>query len=139
MGSLKICIFALAAVGLFGCGGMIKGKPAAERAIAHFHNLYNEGKVDEIWTDADPGFRSASTKEKYEALMAAVQRKLGKVVSSSNSIWNVRSFNMKTTVLMNQDTKFENGQGIESFTFAVNGTNAVLVGYNIQSADLITK
>ena len=30
-------------------------------------------------------------------------------------------------------------QGTESFAFTLNGTNAVLAGYNIQSMDLITK
>jgi hypothetical protein len=40
---------------------------------------------------------------------------------------------------MTQQTVFEHGQGTESFTFALAGTNAVLVAYNIQSMDLITK
>jgi len=40
---------------------------------------------------------------------------------------------------MTQKTVFENGQSTESFTFAIDGTNAVLLGYNIQSMDLITK
>ncbi|MGH7972148.1 MAG: hypothetical protein ACREIC_25825 [Limisphaerales bacterium] len=40
---------------------------------------------------------------------------------------------------MSQKTLFEKGEGTESFTFALDGTNAVLVGYNIQSMDLITK
>src|SRR5690242_16681723 len=44
MESLKICIVRLVAAGLLGCGGFTHGKPAAERAIAHFHDLYNEGK-----------------------------------------------------------------------------------------------
>ena len=33
--------------------GFTKGKPAAEKAIVNFHNLYNEGKLDEIWQGAN--------------------------------------------------------------------------------------
>jgi hypothetical protein len=124
---------------LAGCGGFTKGKPAAEKAIAHFHDLFNEGKLDEIWKEADPAFRKASTRQKHDDLMNAVERKLGKVSSTATKTWGVRSFNFKTTVSMSQQTVFEKGQGTESFTFALDGTNAVLIGYNIQSMDLITK
>ena len=63
----------------------------------------------------------ASTKQKYDDFMGAVQRKLGKVTSSSNATWNVQSFNMKTSVVMTQKTIFEHGQGTESFTFELDG------------------
>ena len=124
---------------LVGCGGFVKGKPAAERAIAQFHDSFSQGKLEDIWNGADPQFRTASTRQKYDDFMGAVQRKLGKVTSTSNTGWNIKTFNFKTTVYMVQETAFEKGQGTESFTFGINGTNAVLVGYNIQSMDLIIK
>jgi hypothetical protein len=136
---LKITLAMFFATALVGCGGFTKGKPAAEKAIARFHESYNQGKLDDIWKEADSKFRTASTKQKYDEFMGAVRRKLGKVTSTSNTGWNVKSFNLKTSVFMTQKTVFENGQGSESFTFAIDGTNAVLVGYNIQSMDLITK
>ncbi|MBN1256037.1 MAG: hypothetical protein JXA50_12240 [Deltaproteobacteria bacterium] len=71
--------------------------------------------------------------------MNAVQRKLGKVTSTSNAGWRVNTFNFTTTVLMTQKTVFEQGEGTESFTFEMDGEKAVLVGWNIQSLDLITK
>ena len=124
---------------LSGCGKLTQDKAEGEKAVADFHALYNQGKVEDIWKQADPQFRTSTTKQQYDDLMGAVQRKLGKVVSTSNSRWQVRSFNLNTSVLLSQNTAFEHGQGIESFTFALKGTNAVLVGYNIQSMDLITK
>jgi hypothetical protein len=139
MERVKIGIVVLFAAALTGCGGFTQGKPAAERAVAHFHDLFNQGKLEGIWNQADPSFRNASTRKKYDDFMGAVQRKLGKVTSSSNAGWKVQSFNMKTRVLMNQNTVFDQGRGTESFTFALDGTNAVLMGYNIQSMDLITK
>lgn len=129
----------LASALLLGCGGFIKGKAAGERAVAQFHALYNQGKIGDIWQSADGQFRAATTRPKFEELMAALQRKLGKVVSTSNVNWRVQSFNMKSSVLLSQTTTFEHGNGTESFSFALNGTNALLLGYNIQSMDLITK
>lgn len=32
-----------------GCGGMFKGKQAAEQGVAEFHKMYNEGKVAQIY------------------------------------------------------------------------------------------
>jgi hypothetical protein len=138
-GVFSIVLLIFAASALTGCGKLTEGKAAGQKAVTDFHALYNEGKVEDIWKQADPQFRSITTKQKYDDLMEAVQRKLGKVVSTSNNGWQVRSFNLKTTVLLAQSTAFEHGHGTESFTFALNGTNAVLVGYNIQSMDLITK
>lgn len=139
MKRFRIALMLLLAAAWAGCGGFIKAKPAAERAIARFHELYNQGKLDDIWTEADPAFRSATAKSKYEEFMNAVSRKLGKVTSTSNANWNVRSYNLKTSVTMIQNTVFANGKGTETFRFAMNGTNAVLLAYNIQSMDLVTK
>src|ERR1044072_253541 len=138
MQTIKIISLILLGIILVSCG-LAKGKPAAEKAIAHFHDLYNKGKLEDIWKEADPAFRTAATRQKYDDLMTVVQRKLGKASSTVNSSWNVSTFNLKTTVHMTQQTTFEKGQGTESFTFALDGTNAVLVGYNIHSMDLITK
>jgi hypothetical protein len=135
--NFTLVMFVVAA--LVGCGGLTKSKAVAENAIAQFHTAYNEGKLDDIWKDADQKFRAASTRQKYDDFLGAVQRKLGKVNSTSNAAWNVQSFNLKTSVFMTQKTIFEHGQGTELFTFALDGTNAALVGYNIQSMDLITK
>jgi hypothetical protein len=127
------------AIILVGCGGLTKGKAASEVAIDHFHQQYSDGKFEEIWKEAHSKFQSASTKEKYTEFMSTVQRKLGKVKSTSNAGWKVNTFNLITTVLMTQETIFEEGKGTESFTFEMDGEKAVLVGYNIQSMDLIMK
>jgi hypothetical protein len=124
---------------LCGCSGFFKGKAASEAAIAHFHDLFNEGKLEDIWAESSSQFQAAGKKSKYDEFMQAVQQKLGKSVSSSNVNWNIKSFNGNTTVVMVQQTKFEKGDGTESFTFQMQKENAVLLGYNIQSMDLITK
>lgn len=139
MKALPITLVTFLTVALAGCGGFVKGKAAAGKAIARFHASYNQGELDDIWDAADSKFRAAMTRQKYDDFMGAVRRKLGKVTSTSNTGWKVQSFNLKTSVRMTQKTIFEKGEGVESFTFAMNGTSAVLVGYNIQSMDLVTK
>lgn len=142
----KTCVSLLTTMSLvlmtmtFGaCGRLSQAKTTGEKAVANFHAAYNQGKIEDIWKNADPRFRAATTKLKYEDLIQAVQRKLGQVVSTSNTTWQVRSYNLNTSILLSQTTTFERGQGMEAFVFALNGTNATLVQYDIQSIDLLTK
>jgi hypothetical protein len=138
----KFCLLvllALAIAGLSGCTGMLKGKQAGENAIAEFHKLYNEGKLVEIYAATTADFKKATTEKQLVDLLAAIQRKLGKVKESTNAGFNVNTFNLTTRIVLNQQTTFEQGSGTEVFTFEMNGDNAVLLGYNINSNDLITK
>jgi len=83
--------------------------------------------------------KGATTEKKFLEFIGAVQRKLGKVTQTTNTGFNVRSFNFITTVVLTQNTTFERGTAVEVFTFQMNGDKAVLVGYNINSNDLILK
>jgi len=137
MKTISLCfVIALLASG---CGGMFNGKKAADQGVADFHKLYNDGKLAEIYSAGDSKFKSATTEKQFVEFMSAIQRKLGKVTQTSNAGFNVRTFNLTTTVVLNQNTTFEQGAGTEVFTFQMSGDKAVLVGYNINSKDLILK
>jgi hypothetical protein len=122
-----------------GCSGMFKGKAAAEKAVGEIHQLYNDEKMLEIRAAADSKFKSATSEKDWLDLMSAMHRKLGKVTGTSNIGFNVRSFNLTTTVVLQQKSNFEQGTGNETFTFEMSGDRAVLVGYNIVSKELIVK
>ena len=124
-------------LGLQSCG-MTTAKPKAEAAVGAFHDELNAGDFDAIWSGADDAFRKATTRESYDRFMQAVHRKLGKALKTVNANWTVRNFNLKTTVVLLQKTDFEHGSGNETFTYVVTGDAVKLVGYNIQSTDLIT-
>ena len=124
---------------LLGCTDIIKGKSVAEPRVAVFHDRFNEGQYEEIYAEAADDFKKAASKETVLALFAAIDSKLGKVESSSITNWNVKNFNFVTTVVLVSDTQFELGAGTETFTFRVNGDKATLLGYNINSMDLMTR
>jgi hypothetical protein len=133
--------FLVLSIALFasGCGGMFKGKKAAEQGVADFHKLYNDGKLSDIYSVSHSKFKGATTEKEFLEFVGTVQRKLGKVTQTANAGVNVRSFNLTTTVVLTQTTTFEQGRGTEVFTFQMEGDKAVLVGYNINSKDLILK
>lgn len=124
---------------LFGCADTIKGKSVAEPKVAVFHDRFNAGQYEEIYSEAADEFQKASPKENVLALLSAIDRKLGKVKSSSIKSWNVKTFNLVTTVVFVAETQFEQGTGTETFTFRVSGDKATLLGYNINSMDMMTR
>ncbi|MGQ0542979.1 MAG: hypothetical protein ACT4O9_14175 [Blastocatellia bacterium] len=124
---------------ILGCTEAKNARPAAEFAIAEFHERFNHGQIGEIYHAAHSNFKAATTEDEFNKLMNAVTRKLGKVKSTTNQNWNVKAFNLTTTIVMVQNTEFEQGKGTETFTFAIDGEKAVLLGYYINSSDLIFK
>jgi len=124
---------------LLGCTDTIKGKSVAEPKIAVFHDRFNAGQYEEIYSEAAEEFQKAAPKEKVLALFSAMDRKLGKVKSFSMKTWKVNTFNLVTTVILVTDTQFEQGSGVETFTFRVSGDKATLLGYNINSTDMLIR
>ena len=131
---IAICLIALLAAGC----GMSSAKPKAESAMAAFHTQLNAGDLDAIWNAADDAFRSSVKRDQYDKIFGAVHRKLGNVVKTATVNWSVNSRNLRTSVVLVQDTQFEHGSGSETFTYVVSGDEVRLVAYNIQSSDLIT-
>lgn len=124
---------------LVGCSDTIKGKSVAEPEVERFHQKLNQKRFDEIYATAGEELRQAAPKEKVLALLAAVDRKLGPAKTWTTKSWNVRTFNLTTTVVLVEDTTFAKGQGAETFTFRVSDGKASLVGYNINSLDMMTQ
>ncbi len=138
---MKRCLFLVVAVLLLlaGCTDTINGKSVAEPRVALFHEQLNAGQYDQIYDEADDGFRNAAPREKVLALFAAIDTKLGKVQSSSISSWRVNTYNLATRVVLVADTRFEHGSGTETFTYGVSDGKATLIGYNINSLEMMTR
>lgn len=135
----RIILIIVACAALVGCGDTIKGKTIAELEVGVFHQRFNQKRFDAIHAAASEDFRKAAPKGDMLELFSTIDRKLGPAKSWSTKTWNVQTFNFVTTVVLVVDTLFEMGQGTETFTFRVSGDKATLVGYNINSLDLMTK
>lgn len=114
-----------------------KGSAAASVAVVDFHANYDAEKIEEIYSESHPGFKAAQSKEKVMKFIRTVRSKLGKVQSSKRVGFQVKSFNFKTNAVLTYKTTFENGEAVEVFTYRIADGEASLLGWNINSTDLI--
>ena len=121
------------------CKDMSKGKSLADSKIVGFHKQFNDLKFKELYSSSHSGLKNAATEEEFVKLLEAVHRKLGKQVKSTDAGWRVNTHNFKTSVVVTQTTEFEQGKGTETFTFAVSDGVCTLLGYHINSQDMMTK
>ena len=124
---------------LAGCSETINGKPIAEAQIAIFHDQMNTDSFAEIYESTHKDFKSNTSKEITDKLFSAIRRKLGRVESSETINWNVSTHNTVTTVVLVSKTKFTDGEATETFTYRVDGEQASLIGYNINSLDMLIR
>ena len=122
---------------LSGCsGGEDLGD--SENAIARFHAELDAGQFDTIYAAAAPEWKRVSTKADTEQLFAGIHNKLGPFVSGKQNGWRVNYTTGGTTIVIVYDSKFQKGDGQETFTFSRSGKGIQLVGYNLNSRALIT-
>lgn len=120
-----------------GCSGMFKGLKSAQQAVTDFHSAFAEAKFTDIYTASHVKFKKATTEKDWLEFISAVHRKLGKPTQTTQVRFNQNTHNLTTTVVLVQNTTFEHGSGSETFSFHMDGEKALLVGYNINSKDLI--
>lgn len=105
--------------------------------ISVFHADLDSGHFEDIWTDADKDFQKATPKPEMVKLLGAIHKKLGKVRQSEKIGWNANATTNGTFVTVAMDTKFEKGTGREQFIYRKTGGLLKLVGYNINSEDML--
>lgn len=111
----------------------------ADAATAKFHAEFNASQFDAIYSDTTPKFRSISPKDDYARFISAVRRKLGAVKSTERKSWNVFVGTGGATITVTYATKFELGSGDEQFVWLRTRNGLKLVGWHINSNDLITR
>ena len=139
MNKIVCIVLVLTAMFLGGCGNVRNGKSAALSQVPVFHQQFNDGNLEAIVAGAHPDMLKDSSKSQVTNFIGVVRRKLGKVTDSQSVNWNIQTFNASTRVVLIQNTTFENGKGTETFTFQIEKEKACLLGYHIESQDLIMK
>jgi hypothetical protein len=100
----------------------------AESIISRYHDLFNQGKFDDVWNEAHPEFRAAMEKKNFDTFMRRTHDDLGNFVSSEK----IRSGNdpedLATRVRIYLNTKFQKKNIEERFTIKLAGDKASLFG-----------
>jgi len=138
LGLVTIVICTAAVLAMTSCS-MSEDKNIADAAVKLFHTQLGSEQIHEIYIGTSDEFRKASTEAQFTEFLSAVKRKLGSVKSSTPMGWRVNYVPMGTIVNLEYQTEFDDGPATESFSWRIKGKHAELMGYNINSAALITK
>ena len=122
-----------------GCSDTINGVELAEPEVKRFRELLAAHEYEKIYATAHPNFRNGAPKERVVALFSAIDRKIGAFKSAERINWNVNTHNMTTTAVLVYASKYAEGEATETFTIIVDDQKASLLGYNINSFDMIIK
>ncbi len=124
-----------------GCTDLMQARNEGERLDQRFHTVLSQGGLKQIYPQADPEFRQATTEAQADALFTAVVTKLGNPVSTQQISWRLnRTLSGEYLVSVSKTEFAKQAQGQETFTWkkGADGTYR-LAGYNISSNDLITR
>jgi hypothetical protein len=130
--NISIILSVLLCFGL-ACTTFTQGKEAGERAAAKFHERLDAEKYDEIYADLADEFKKVSTEEEAKQLFEAVHKKLGKVKNAQPVAVNSSTTTQGSFVVLDFETEFELDKGQETFTLVMNGDEAKIAGYHVNS------
>ena len=102
-----------------------------------FHERLNAGEDQAIWTNAGEQLRKATSREDFVRLLGTVRKSLGPVEETSQTNVNMNTSPQGSFTTLQMETHFERGRGIETFVFSGSGDSLRLVGYNINSPDMM--
>lgn len=120
------------------CGTtLVQGRKLADVAVSHFHEQLNAADYEDIYREADEGFRAGQSHDDLIKFLETLHERLG-LAGKSNEL-NVRvDTNTQGTFLTTQySTAYATGTANEMFTWLQKGGTLQLFAYRIQSNALI--
>ncbi len=111
----------------------------SQAGVETFHAHLNAQQYPTIYAESSPEFQKSASEREITEFFEAIHRKLGAVVSSKQDRFLVNFTTAGTIVTLNYSTKFESGDGEETFVWMVSDDKAQLLHYNVESRALITK
>lgn len=133
--------FLLVVVGLLlaGCS-MSKDTELAEAQVPSFHEQWNSGRFDDIYSLSSQDLKAATSQQDFVSLLEAISRKLGKVKTSSKATSNTDYNHITGTfVSLTYKSVFDNGPADEQFIYRLDHGAPKLVEYHINSIALVTR
>jgi hypothetical protein len=133
----RIWIALIAAAALAGCSAGADSA-AADQAVTQFHSQLDGARYDEIINTAAPDFRNAKPVPDLVRFLEAVHLKLGPLKTTTKEGWRENYMTSGHSYVATYHSTFAKGEATETFTYRVDGANATLAGYFINSDALIT-
>jgi hypothetical protein len=115
----------------------LHGKQLAGGAVQDFHRRLNAGEFEEIYHQADEGFRAGQSREDLIEFLRIVHTKMGDAGPASQNNVRVDANTRGTFVTTWYSTQFSNGTAIEKFTWIKQHENLKLYGYRIGAGALL--
>ena len=134
---VKLMLAAAAVVLLAGSCSTKEDLAAAEREVEKFHQAYNAGRFDAIYEKTTDELKKTTPREEFVGMLETLQRKLGRETDFKRTNWTVNFGSGGTTVNLVYETAYEQGKGTETFNYRVSGKKALLMGYTINSKNLL--
>ena len=134
---IKSLIAAFLTISLASCAALGEGTEKAEKQVEVIHRLYNSKKFDRVYALTDQIYQEASTKEFNERFLKTIYKRLGKVEKKTRTGWQANTNMQGSFLVLVYDTKFEKGQGVETFTMKLEDDKVTMAAYNIDSPALM--
>lgn len=131
--SIVLCLL------LAACGGMNDDAAAARVSVSDFRSYVSSGDHEAIYAMADPLYKKSVTRGQHDKLFSILEKRLGDFGETTETGWKVNYTTNGEFVVLTFNTKFENGDGAETFTWKMTDGNPTLAGYNINSPALLTE
>ena len=135
MNIFKIWLAGLASILVAACNPMANME-ASESRIAQFQQSYSEGNHDRLYRMTGSKFREVTSREEFQDLLDLLDARLGPVVESERSGFNINTNNGLTVTVISMQSQFEQGSGSERYTFHGHGDEIELVGWSVDSPRL---
>lgn len=112
-------------------------KGAAESGVAQFRRQMDAGQYRQIYAAATPEFRQNASEEAGVRFLQTVHDRLGAVRTAEQTGWRVNFASGGNVAALGYSTQFAHGRGTENFVFRIEGARARLMGYHVNSLDLV--
>jgi hypothetical protein len=120
------------------CGSaLVQGRKLVNAAVQRFHQQLNTEQYEEIYREADDGFRAGQSHDETIKFLKAVHKKLGNAGNATQANVRVDTNTHGTFTTTSYNTIFANGSATERFIWVKSGGALKLYGYHIESNALL--
>ena len=137
---LSVVVVLVSSIAFAGCALKASRQgvpPEVETVVTTVGEDADEGRYEKIHNEAAPEWRDAATLDKTVSVFTTVKEKLGKVKSRQlHAAAEETRSNQGHSFVLTYDTKFERGEGMETFTIVERNGNWMLAKYFVNSMAL---